>query len=180
MNWYKKAKKNVSYDYSHVAANFDKKFAKEVIKWGNDNIPDEDIYTDDETKGRENEIHVTIKYGLHTESPDEVKELVENYGSIKVKIGKVDMFEGDESDVVILKIESEDLKKLNKKISKNCKCTDTYPTYKPHCTIAYVKKGKADKYKGNSEFKGKEFTFDSIYFNSKNDEQFEIKLKGKM
>jgi 2'-5' RNA ligase len=178
MNWYKIAKKGVEYDYSHVAVNFPNSFSQKVITWGKDNIPNEDIFSEDESKGRENDIHITVKYGLHTSSPDEVIELMKDEKSIKIKIGKVDLFEGDENDVVIIKIESEDLKRLNGKISDNCDCTDTHPIYSPHCTIAYVKKGKASKYKGNSDFEGQEFTFNSVVFNSKDEKQTDIILKG--
>ena len=177
MNWYKLAKKGVSYSFSHVAVNFPKDIAKEIIDFGKTKIKDEDLYTEDKSMGRENEIHVTVKYGLHTTSLNKVQKVVENFGPIKIKLGEIDLFTtNDDYDVVIIKVDSKDLKKLNKEISDNLKCTDTYKVYKAHCTIAYVKKGTADKLKGNKKFNGKELTFDEVVFNSKDESSSKIKV----
>jgi 2'-5' RNA ligase len=42
-------------------------------------------------------------------------------------------------------VESEDLNKLNKVFS-DYPNTNKFPDYHPHCTIAYLKSGKAAKY----------------------------------
>lgn len=179
MNWYKIAKNNVSYDFGFVGVNLPKKNAEEVIDWGKENISDKNLYTEDDSMGRENEIHITVKYGLHTIVKEKVQKVIENEKPVKAKLGKIGLFKQDDYDVVIIKVDSPELKKLNKLISDNLTCTDSYPDYKPHCTIAYVKKGTCDELEGNTDFEGDEMTFDSVVFTAKGTKKkINIRLNG--
>jgi 2'-5' RNA ligase len=179
MNWYKLAKKGVSYSFSFVGVNLSKKIADSIIAWGKDKIKDEDLYTEEKGMGRENQIHITVKYGLHTAVAKKVRDLIENEKPVKASLGKIGLFKQDDYDVVIIKVDSPELKKLNKLISDNLTVTDTFPIYKPHCTVAYVKKGMCNELKDNTDFEGKEMTFDSVVFSAKDTkENTIIKLQG--
>jgi len=95
-------------------------------------------------------------------------------------LGKIGCFvNNDEYDVVIVKIESKDLEKLHRKIKEDLKVTLTHDEYKPHCTVAYVKKGEARKYAGNDIFEGTEITFkEAVFKSSENGEETIIPLRG--
>jgi 2'-5' RNA ligase len=111
-------------------------------------IDDEDLYEPkDETGfGREIEPHITILYGLHNDIPDsDIEKEIDLLKVPKLKLGKVSSFSNDKFDVLKFDIESKDLHAANKKFIK-FPFTSDYPKYHPHCTIAYVKKGMADKY----------------------------------
>ncbi len=56
------------------------------------------------------------------------------------------------------------MERLNKKIADELNVELTHDIYKPHCTIAYVKKGNAIKYAGNTIFKGEKITFKEVVF----------------
>lgn len=164
------------YDFSSTQINFDEDLSKKFMEWSKKNIPDELL--DKQAGGREDNFHVTVKYGLHTKNPKNVEEVIKKYGksSIDVFLKNMSLFNSEKYDVLKVDVESKDLVKLNKMLSDNLKHTDTYPTYKPHMTIAYLKKGKGDNFIGNSEFSGKNFTSNKIIFSGQDERQHEIKL----
>lgn len=59
-----------------------KTIAESILSWGKKNIANSDLYTEEKKYGRENEIHVTVKYGLHTADVRKVQKVVEDFGSI--------------------------------------------------------------------------------------------------
>jgi 2'-5' RNA ligase len=174
MNWYKKAKKAVCKGW--VGVNLDKNISKKIQDWGKENIPSS-ILTDD---GRETNTHVTVLYGICTEIGEVVKGTLSKEKKAKAKLGKIGCFtNNDDFDVVIVKVESKDLEKLHKRIKEDLNVSLTHDTYKPHCTIAYVKKGEARKYAGNDIFEGKEVTFNEAVFKStENGKETIIPLRG--
>ena len=118
-----------AYDFSSVQMDFPDEIAEEIRAWGRVNIPSE-ILTDN---GRENTVHVTVKYGIHITDFTEVREIFKDEKPVKVILGKITLFEtNDDFDVVKIDVKSPDLQRLNKKISKNFEVTDTHPVYHPH------------------------------------------------
>jgi len=133
-------------EYGCVMLSLD--FNKTEWKDIQDNIEKEDLYEpEDETGyGKESDPHCTILYGIHSNVPDkDVTKLINNTLSVKLKLGEITSFNNDKYDVLKFDIISDELKKLNKKFSE-LPNSNEYPTYKPHCTIAYLKKGTSDKY----------------------------------
>jgi len=170
---------SVNYDFSSVQLDFPKKIADKVINWGKKNIDENDIYNDpdDDSLGREDNIHVTVKFGLHTSNPEEVKKVIEGFGEIPLKLGKVSKFDtNDDFDVIKIDIESDKLHQLNKLISKELECTDTHPKYIPHATVAYVTKGSCKDLVGNKFFVNEEHSFENIVFSPKNGKKEKINL----
>lgn len=159
--------------------------AKRIQGEGKRMIPDRDVYTDpaDNSYGREERGHITVKYGVHDADDAAVRKLLADEGPIKGKLGKVSIFHGGPDtpyDTVKLDVLSPDLHRLNQKIAAGTKVTDTHPEYVPHVTIAYVKKGEGKKYVGMSmpNVTGREVTFNDVTFSSKNRTETTIPLGG--
>jgi 2'-5' RNA ligase len=161
---------NVKYDFSSVHVEVEHPLADEIINWGKRQVPDEDIYVTqkDPTFGREDEIHITVLYGIHSDNPKKSIDLISNLGSIKGKLGKVNVFTNPiKFDVVMIEVVSNELCKLNEVLHNNITYTNKYGKYHPHITVAYVKKGKGWKYSGSSNWENKEFTCNFGVFSSK-------------
>ena len=56
--------------------------------------------------------------------------------------------------------------------------TDTFSEYKPHLTLAFVKKGECKDLIGNDFFTDIEDEVDEIYFTAKTGKEHFIKLEG--
>lgn len=168
------------HDYSSTQVNLPPESAKKVVKYSQ-NIPDAEIYIDpkDPSFGREEHPHITVKYGLHTTDPKKIEPLLSGIGPIKAKMGKISVFESDKYDTLKIDIESPELHALNKKIADSLEVTDTYPTYKPHATIAYLEKGEGKKYAEDSTFEGEEITLNALEFSGKDGSTRVFELKGK-
>lgn len=170
-------KNGVSYDFSSTQVNIPTRLANKVLRWGADNIPEEALHKVGDKFGREDEIHATILYGVHDEEPDAVKQLLTDVGPLKLELGKISLFANNSKfDVVKISVISPDLHKLHTKFKENLEYSSDYPRYQPHVTIAYVKKGKGDKYDGNEDFLGERAEIDTVIFSSKNGTKTKIKL----
>ena len=146
-------------------------------------IPDERIHDDaDGEMGREDSPHVTVKYGLHTDDTEEVREKMTTRWPIKARLGKASIF--DAPDYIVLKFEitGTALRALNSFVCKEFECTDTHPEYNPHATIAYLKKDKdnPDFWKGFAadELAGEEFEVDKVEWSPAGPEKVMIPLKA--
>jgi len=162
---------NFKYDFSCVHVDLPLNLSNKIIEWGKKQIKNDDIYTSNKeiALGRENEIHATILYGIHSSSFIQAIELLKNTGPIKATLGKIGIFIKKKSyNVLMIEVDSPDLNRLNEILIKNIKHTNNYGSYKPHVTIAYVKKNKALKYANNTHWCGTSFTCNEAVFSSKN------------
>lgn len=159
-------------DYSCITAPFPWKIADKIRQWGTENIPDADLIND----GREPDVHVTVKYGIHDHDPYEIRPVVAGFGPIELTLGEVSIFENGDQDVVKISVVSPDLVKLNKIISDKFEHTDTHPEYIPHCTLAYVKPGAGQKYVGRKDFMGTKIKVDEILFSGNDYRETVFKL----
>jgi 2'-5' RNA ligase len=172
---------NGKYSYSSTQIDLPADAAAKVVQWGKKHLKDRDIYTDpkDASLGREDEIHATILYGLHTSLPGSVKKRLEGEKGFKCKLGKIKKFDvRPEYDVLYVDIQGSGLHRLNRML-KDLPYTSNFPTYRPHVTIAYVKKGRGDKYLGSDVFSDIEFHIDKIVFSSKEGKKTIIDLEEK-
>lgn len=163
--WKQFLEEKAEHEFSSTQVNLPEPIAGKIRRWGHQFVADEDV---DPKEGREDEVHVTVLFGLHADEPDEVEEALEGTGPVRLTLGKTSIFECAEYDVVKLDVESEDLHRLNKKLADCCQHTQTHPTYKPHCTISYVKKGRGKKYVGNDKFAGTSVEINEVLFSNKN------------
>lgn len=181
----KKAQLHSEYDYSSTQFNLPKELSEKIIRWAVENIPEEDIVYDSKdpgTKGIQLESHITLKYGLLTDNFEEVQKALENEKAPHIKFEETSYFEpeGKDYDVVIIKVESEDLHNLNKKLCDAIKHEDTTGSeYHPHTTVAYVKRGEGKKYDGKDVITGEEVGLNALTFSPKNGEPRILELGNK-
>jgi 2'-5' RNA ligase len=174
----KYAKNGVSYDYSFTKIDIPKDLSSAIFKWGKENVPHSDLYTEgDNSKGREDEIHITVLYGIRDTNPASTVKVITGAKSFEVRLGLVNAFK-DKKDYDVLKIEVEsgELERLHYDMEKKIDCDSTYPTYKPHVTILYAKKGAIDKFIGDESFKGKTFKVNNIVFSDDKNVEKKIPL----
>lgn len=162
------------HEFSCLMFNLPGELAFDVRQLGN-RIEQHDLAAD----GREDNPHITVKFGLHTNDPDDVRTAIGGEAPVAIQFGKASFFSATEYDVVKIEIESKALHRLNAKISDALQCTDTHPEYKPHCTIAYVKPGLGEHYAAKlNDMQGRVAVFDRIVFSDKSREWISIPLTG--
>lgn len=113
-----------------------------------DKIDEKDLYQpeEDPTYGKETEPHVTALYGLHSDISDEdIEKQITKIKIPKIKVDTISTFKNEKFEVLKFDVESKDMHKINKRL-RNFPHTNIYTNYQPHITIAYLKKGKSDKY----------------------------------
>lgn len=167
------------HDYSSTQVQLPPSVASGMLRFS-ENIPNEDLTPED---GREDDAHITVKFGLHDDGPEAItklRALLAGEPPIKATLGKTSLFENDDADVLKVDIRSPDLARINKKIAEELPNTDTHPEYEPHATIAYLKPGKGKLYDGQTipGATGTAVTFSSIRFSGKDGQQTDIPLGG--
>jgi len=168
-------------DFGWTSVDVSKEILDKMTNFQKD-IPEEELFVKKEgdwSYGLEDEIHVTVKWGIHTLDPDEVKKALEGQKSGSAKLAEVSIFDNDEYDVLKVDVISPDLRRLNKAVSDNLEVTDTHPDYKPHLTIAYLKKGEGKKYVGDKAFEDAEWDFDVVNFKNAKNEESSVQLEKK-
>jgi len=131
-------------------------------------IDPDDIYDDEPGHGLEKETHVTVLYGLHTDSVSEVFGAID-LKPIKYKFKSLSLFENEKFDVLKFDVDSKDLHALNKQVCDELEYTNKFPVYHPHCTVAYLKPGTGKKYTKNPcPIIGQGFSSNRFIFSDKN------------
>ena len=174
---FKSAKKGVTYDFSSVQFDLPKTLADRVKSWGKENIAEKDVFKESGEKGRENEIHVTVKYGLHTTDVEEVKKNIKGCKPFSISLGAISRFvpKDKEYDVVKIDIEGEGLHDIHRMLGE-LKNSDEHPEYRPHCTVAYIKKGQCSELSGDKSLSGAKATVNRLTFSSKDDTKYFLDL----
>ena len=97
---------------------------------------------------------MTIKYGiLDKYKVSDIKKVLSDVEQFPLTLGKISKFEKkDKYDVLKMEVKSDELMSLNKLVSSELDCHDSYPTYHPHITIGYIKPGSCDKFIGQTIF----------------------------
>lgn len=151
-------------EYGCLMAVFPKNNGKPFISFAHKHIPKNEICDD----GYEDEPHVTVIYGFHGDLSDELKSLLNRWGSLTVTLGKVSRFKGKERDVLKVAVKSPDIKKLHGFLMKHYPkmITTDFPEWNGHITLAYVNPGACKELDGNSTFAGKEVTFQELVYST--------------
>lgn len=138
-------------DYACLMLDYEQpEFIKKIQK----KIPDNEIYygenqeqKDKNMFGVEDESHITICYGFDNDVTfgDLKKYLfpIEDYKTILVNIS---VFKNENFDVLKVSARCPKASESNKNISDNFDVHTEFKDFKAHMTIAYMKKGEADKY----------------------------------
>ena len=130
-------------------------------------INEEDIYEDpnDDSYGLQKDAHITILFGVHEDKidPTVVADMIEQkMKPFTVLISEIDFFERPDAGYDVVKYNvpvTKELQNYRSMFLDAFENTQTFPEYKPHITISYVKSGTGKKYKKklNDPFK--------VYFN---------------
>ena len=138
------SKKEPVYEYGIVKIDLGIKDWKKITS----TIDEDDLYEPDPSFGIEEAPHLTLLYGLDKDvSLEEVKKCFEDIkGPIKIESSGIDLFENPEFDVVKLSVKkTKVLEDIFQNLSK-LPNSNTFKTFIPHITIAYVMSGKGRKY----------------------------------
>lgn len=160
-------REKTAHDFSCLMCDLPRDIAFEIISWGERTIPEDDLAPN----GREHQIHVTVKYGIHISDFTEIRNYFYNRRPFEITLGSTQFFSNDEHDVIYLPVSSPELHQLNGLISSSFQNTDTHPDYIPHVTIAYVKAGLGPKYNNLSKFDGKRVMISSAIFSGRDNRE---------
>jgi 2'-5' RNA ligase len=159
------------YKYSSVQVNIPPSIASRMLAFA-EAIPDSELAGD----GRESIPHVTVLYGLHTQRAVDIYEVIDDIpGPVRVTLGDLDYFEGDDYDVIVVRVFSPDLVVLNNHL-RGLPYTNGYPDYVPHATLAYVQPGVGARYFGMKTFEGLGFETTSLVFSPKEGDDIVVDL----
>lgn len=140
-------------------------------------ISPHDIYEEEgEDYGIQTDYHVTVLYGIHDSSPKETFNLLKDGDEFWVELSDVTLFENEKYDVLKIDVTSGELKRLNLLVRKNIEFTSKFTDYKPHLTLAYLKKGKGKDYV-SSIFRGTSVAVRELVFSPPEGKKTSVFLK---
>jgi hypothetical protein len=160
-----------SQKYSCVMAVFDDN--QPFVSWAKRHIPEKDVFP---AEGFDEETHVTALYGLHTNDYKEVADHIRGFQPFEIRLGAVSKFDTHpEYDVIKIEVEGKKLFELNK-LLRELPYTCKFDKYIPHCTLAYVYKGRCNNLVGNKHFAGRKVKVKELTFSSNVRKKTKIKL----
>lgn len=137
-------KKSSDREYAFLMINYE---TPSLIKDLQKQVKDSELYVKDGKYGLEKETHVTLVPCLENDvNIDELKTLIEPLKKYEILLTNISKFECQDFDVLKCDVFSQLLFDTNKKIKDKYPTHSEHKEYHPHVTIAYLKKGMADKY----------------------------------
>lgn len=114
-------------------------------------IKDEDIYQEEEGDiyGRQRNPHLTLLFPIKDTEPNRSFNILDKVliKPIDIKIDKIDYFESEKYDVLKFSVITNNyLNKIHNELKNGVPNDNKFDIYRPHITIAYLKKGTAKKY----------------------------------
>ncbi len=154
--------------------------AAKALDTARQRISDSDLAGDGRDVGGN---HVTVRYGLDGDV-EKVRQYLEKQAPFEARLGKTDTFppseHSDGAAVIFAPVEAPELHRINKEIAEHGQFVESsFPQYKPHATVAYVKPDRANRYVGMDVTDGKSFHVDSIAISGRDGKQEVVELKGK-
>lgn len=141
--------KFAAYSYGSTQLDFTEGKAA-VQRWLDAEIDPDDLYEDEQEPGKYGKVydsHVTVLSGLRPEvTREDVENAVAGEWPQWVWVGHYKVFSAENYDVLTMEIELDDGLKSLRKALETLPYEATHPTYQPHLTLAYLKKGTVDKY----------------------------------
>ena len=138
--------KNTNREYAFLMVDYE---TPSIIKDLQKKIPSRELYTeeDNEDYGLEKQSHVTLVPCLDNDIDiDKLKSYLKPINKYDIVLTDISKFECEKFDVLKCAVKSKALKDTNKEIVDKFETHSEYKDYNPHMTIAYMKKGMADKY----------------------------------
>ena len=124
-----------------------KSSAAATILASRERIAEDDLAGD----GIEEDMHVTVRYGLTDDDHDRLRVFIASLQPFEARVGELEIFPASEhSDgacPIVARIISQELRAIEQAIGDYAAFKEkSFPDYKPHCTLAYVKVAAAQKY----------------------------------
>lgn len=138
--------KNTNREYAFLMVDYE---TPSIIKDLQKKIPSRELYTEEnnEDYGLEKQSHVTLVPCLDNDIDiDKLKSYLKPINEYDIVLTDISKFECEKFDVLKCAVKSKALKDTNKEIVDKFETHSEYKDYNPHMTIAYMKKGMADKY----------------------------------
>ena len=138
----------------------------------------------DQTTGLEDHPHVTVRYGIKGDDVEGIRNFLKAQTPFEASLGKMQSFPASEhSDgaaPIIAPVNAPELHRIEAELDKHGDFSErSFPEYKPHATVAYVKPEAAHKYVGDATTEGAKFTVSEIAISKKDGSQEVVKLEGK-
>jgi 2'-5' RNA ligase len=133
--------------------------------------------------GLEENSHITLRYGIDGEDTEGIKSYLEKQAPFEATLGKTTSFppseHSDGGAPIVASIESPELHRMEQEIDAHGNFIDrSFPEYRPHATLGYVRPEAAQKYVGMDGMEGKKFTVNSVSISKKDGSTEEVQLKG--
>jgi hypothetical protein len=135
------------YDYASTQFDLPASIALRVLDWGKANVPDGLLHEGE----RESNPHITVLYGLHTNDWRDVSRVVKDLAPVKVRLGKVSIFDQDDCDVVKIDVQSDALQAVNERLKALDLKRVSFGTWFPS--------DEEDSHEQTVEINGRDFTF---------------------
>jgi len=84
-------------------------------------------------------LHITVLYGIVSGSPEEAKDIYSRYLPLRIKTKQIIYFDSPGKTVAVIECESNKLLKLHNELKETFENGHSFPNYRPHLTIAYLK-----------------------------------------
>jgi 2'-5' RNA ligase len=125
-----------------------------------------------------------VRYGIKGGDTDRIRKFIESQTPFEATLGKTTSFppseHSDGAAPIIVPVEAPKLHQLEKELDEHGDFAErSFPDYRPHATVAYVKPDKAKRYIGMSITEGRKFTIDTIAITDQNGNETPVRLKGK-
>lgn len=175
------AKEAPKYKFASTQANLPAEASAKVVEAGKRLIPDSDLAADPKKgdTGREDNPHVTVKYGVEEDST-KLRTALAQHEPFDATLGKLKVFPPTKNSegraVVVAEVHAPQLHDLHKAVHEQIGAKEDDFQYSPHVTLAYIKPEAAKKYDGSSVLEGTQFPVRSIALTKRNGTQVEVPL----
>lgn len=163
-------------DHFWLMAYMPKEVSEAIFKFSMQ-IPDKHLFINDDdiSSGRETHPHLTVLAKISETNEEKIKKVLKKVKPFTITLDKPSLFEKEDKDVLKIDVKSTGLEKAHKYLKGLIKNNDAFPDYKPHITIAYLKKGKGEEYLKNI-IKNAKIKVETLSLESPDNETIRINL----